>query len=391
MIKIFFLAILAVSLLASGVHLAFTVWFRPKKRRPVDLAPSFPRVSVLKPMKHMVDDLEANLESFFSLEYPNYEIVFGVDTLQDATVPVIRSLQERFPDIPVSVVATGHSDEVNPKIFKLAQMEADSRGDLLWVTDANTRVAADMLNRLMQEYRLSSAHVIFSPIRGTGSRSLGSLMENMGLSLFTSGNIITAWKLFKQQIIVGKSMLIERTALGHFGGFSYFSEYLAEDFMIGEVFENSGFKLSCNFTWIDNVNRTTTVKGFYQRMVRWAKLRLRLKPFYYFMEIILNPIILSLALPLAFPLIGSLAMGGVWLLKIILEYVNYLAVSREEGEPLKNLFILPLAVVLKDFILFVVYLVPFFSRTIVWYGGNMSIGRQTMISGWQERLVLEGA
>jgi cellulose synthase/poly-beta-1,6-N-acetylglucosamine synthase-like glycosyltransferase len=211
------------------------------------------------------------------------------------------------------------------------------------------------------------------------------------LSLFTSGNIIAAWKVCKQQIIVGKSMFIEAAALRCFGGFSYFSEYLAEDFMIGEVFENGGFKLSSEFTWIDNVNRSTTVRSYFQRMARWAKLRMHLKPVFYILEIALNPVILSLALPFAFPVGGVLMLGGVWLCKIILELANYLVIAREDQEPLRNLLALPAAVILKDFILLAVYLVPFFSRTIVWYGGDMAIGWQTRIQGTRERLVLEGA
>jgi ceramide glucosyltransferase len=391
MIKVVFLAILFVSLFITGIYLFFTLRFRPKKNITVDLGHYFPWVSILKPMKNLVDDLAENLESYFTLNYPNYEIIFGVDTLQDATLPFIHSLQSRFPDIPVSIIATGHSDEENPKIFKLAQIEPLSRGEVLWVTDANTRVNADTLNNLVLEYRRSSAQVIFSPIRGTGSRSLASLMENMSLNLFTSGNIITAWKVFKQQIIVGKSMFIEKAALGHFGGFSYFSEYLAEDFMIGEVFSKSGFKLSSDFTWIDNVNRTTTIKSFYQRMARWAKLRLRLKPFFYIMEIVLNPIALSIALPFVIPGKGIWVLAAVWFFKILIEFINYAVLHNGEREPLKNFLVLPLAVVLKDFILLAVYLVPFFSRTIVWYGGNVSIGRQTVITGRQERLVFEGA
>jgi ceramide glucosyltransferase len=391
MIILFFLAILAVSLCITGLYLVFTIWFRPKKKVMADLGNYFPLVTILKPLKNMVDDLAENLESYFLLDYPNYEIIFGVDTMHDDTVPFIRSLQTRFPDVPVSISATGHSDEENPKIFKLAKIEPLSRGEVLWVTDANTRVGADTLNRLVLEYRRSSAQVIFSPIRGTGSRSLASLMENMSLNLFTSGNIITAWKVFKQQIIVGKSMFIEKAALGHFGGFSYFSEYLAEDFMIGEVFSKSGFKLSSDFTWIDNVNRTTTIKSFYQRMARWAKLRLRLKPFFYIMEIVLNPIALSIALPFVIPGKGIWVLAAVWFFKILIEFINYAVLHNGEREPLKNFLVLPLAVVLKDFILLAVYLVPFFSRTIVWYGGNVSIGRQTVITGRQERLVFEGA
>jgi len=53
--------------------------------------------------------------------------------------------------------------------------------------------------------------------------------------------------------------------------------------------------------------------------------------------------------------------------------------------------LLPLAVVLKDFILLAVYFVPFFSRTIVWQGGNVTIGRRTRIGGRCEQLAFEGA
>ncbi|HSQ35026.1 MAG TPA: glycosyltransferase [Candidatus Binatia bacterium] len=391
MIKIVLLSVTVFSLVVYGAFLAFTLSFRPRKGARIALGSRFPRVSVLKPMKNLVDDIAANLESYFTLDYPNYELIFGLDSLDDASLPVIRSLGRRFPEIPVTIIATGHSDEENPKIFKLAKMEAAATGELFWVTDANTRVSSDTLNRLILEYGRSGAHVVFSPIRGTGSRSLPSLMENMGLNLFTSGNIIAAWKAFGQQIIVGKSMLIEKAALDHFGGFSYFSSFLAEDFVIGQAFENAGFTLSCDCTWIDNVNRSTTFAGFFNRMTRWAKLRLRLKPIFYILEIFLNPVALSLVLPLLFPTAGWLMLAGVWSCKIFIEFASFLVMSHGDQEPWGNLLRVPPAVVLKDLILLAVYVVPFFSRTLVWQGGNVSIGRRTRIGGQRELLALEGA
>jgi len=216
-------------------------------------------------------------------------------------------------------------------------------------------------------------------------------MENMSLNLFTSGNILTAWNLFGQQIIVGKSMLIEKAALAHFGGFSYFSEFLAEDFVIGEAFEDSGFKLSCSSVWIDNVSCSTTTRAFFQRMVRWAKLRLRLKPGFYVLEVLLNPIALSLALPFLFQARGWLLLAVVLAAKAAIEFASYRVLSWRPGEPLRHLALLPLGVILKDLILLAVYLVPFFSRTIVWQGGGIIIGRRTRIGGHRERLAFEGA
>ena len=66
-----------------------------------------------------------------------------------------------------------------------------------------------------------------------GSRTFASLIENTSLNFFTSGSIIAAWKLLRQHIVVGKSVLIEKKALGMLGGFGYFKNYLAEDFLLG--------------------------------------------------------------------------------------------------------------------------------------------------------------
>jgi len=390
MITTVFLSLVVLSLAVYGLFLAITLRFRPGREARFGAGLCFPRVTLLKPLKNRVDDLEANLESYFLLDYPNYEIVFGLDTMNDPSLPLIRSLQERFPQIPVRVVATGHSDQVNPKIFKLARMERLATGSLLWVTDANTRAGTDTLRRLVGEQQRRGAHLVFSPIHGVGSRSLGSLMENMGLNLFTSGSILAAWTLLGQQILVGKSMLIEKSALDHFGGFAYFSEFLAEDFVIGEAFENAGFTLSCAPTWIENVNRSTTVPGFYRRLARWARLRMRLKPAVYVLELLLNPLTLSLPLPWLLPGMGWQAMAAAWGFKIVVEAAGYLALSRRRGEPWHLLALLPAAVPLKDFILLLVYLVPFFSRTIVWQGGGVAIGRRTRIAGAREIPVLEG-
>ena len=192
-------------------------------------------------------------------------------------------------------MATGHPPFENPKVHKLARLESKSRGSLFWATDSNVRVAPDTLRRLVDEHLAHDAKVVFSPIRGSSSRTFGSLMENAGLNFFTSGSVIAAWFLGRQAIIVGKSMLVEREALETFGGFGYFKDYLAEDFLLGEAFAKSGFRVSTNCTWVTNVSQTATLKSFFKRLSRWAKLRYHLRRPVYLSEILLNPIVIALA------------------------------------------------------------------------------------------------
>jgi ceramide glucosyltransferase len=391
--KTLILLILAGSGAVLALFTALTVAFRRGRTDSGIDVREYPYVSLLKPVKNIDDDMAANLESFYRLDYPAYEVLFAVDDLKDPCVAMLEDLRDRYSHIKTSIVATGHPPFENPKVHKLARLESKSRGTLFWTTDSNVRVAPDALRRLVGEYLAHDAKVVFSPIRGTSSRSFGSLMENAGLNFFTSGSIIASWFLGRQPIIVGKSVLIERAALGTFGGFGYFKDYLAEDFLIGEAFRKSGFRVSTNCTWVTSVSQTATVDGVFKRLSRWAKLRYRLRTPVYLLEILLNPVAVALAGWAAFGRRGWMVLGAAAAAKIGLEYVNFLAVNTEDRRRLRNHLLFPAAVVAKDMILLAVYFTPFFSRQVEWRGGRIAIGRNTLIRipANVDNLVYEGA
>lgn len=385
--------LLALSGTALFLFTAFTVAFSRGRKSDGYGSREYPFVSLLKPVKNIDDDLAANLESFYRLDYPAYEVLFGIDDLKDPCVPILRALQARHPRIKTRIVASGHPPFENPKIHKLARLESKSRGSLLWATDSNVRVSPDSLRRLVDEYLARDAKVVFSPIRGSFSRSFGSLMENMSLSFFTSGGIIASWFLGRQPIIVGKSMLVEKAALETFGGFGYFKDYLAEDFLIGEAFKKSGFRVSTNCTWVTNVSQTATLKSFFKRLSRWAKLRYHLRRPVYIAEVLLNPIVVALAGWAALGRRGATVLAATVAVKVALEYANFLFVNPEDARRLRNHLLFPAAVVIKDLVFLAVYLTPFFSRQVDWRGGRMAIGKNTLIHipANVDNLVYEGA
>jgi len=394
--------IIFIILSLSGLYLvamtALVIWHRPttrQKKSPASSSPSqdYPLVSLLKPVKGMDDGLEANLESFYQLDYPLYEILFAVDDWQDESCALIKKLAARYPAIHTKILATGDPLTENPKIHKLSWLESESRGRLLWVTDASVRVEPQTLRRLVEKYSSSKAKLIFSPVLGTNSRSLASLMENTYLNFFTSGNIIALWKLFRQPVVMGKSILLDRAALKTFGGFKYFKDYLAEDYLIGKSFQDSGFKVDTNYIWIKNISEQASLKTFLKRTARWARMRSKLNRPAYLAELLLNPVVIALAAMAAFgapflKLALAVAAG-----KIILEYLNFLAVDSPDRKRLVNHLSFPVMVMVKDLLLFAVYLTPFFSSTINWRGHHFKIGKNSLITPQTdiEKLIYEEA
>jgi len=66
---------------------------RSAAKRQNPTAPRAPRVSILKPLAGSDDELEDNLESFARIDYPSYEILFGVADLRDPAFAVAHAIR----------------------------------------------------------------------------------------------------------------------------------------------------------------------------------------------------------------------------------------------------------------------------------------------------------
>jgi len=58
----------------------------------------------LKPLKGVDKALEANLESFFRISYPKFEILFSVDSKSDPAAQVVKRLIDRHPTVDAKLI-----------------------------------------------------------------------------------------------------------------------------------------------------------------------------------------------------------------------------------------------------------------------------------------------
>ena len=66
-------------------------------RRPKAIADYTPPVTIFKPLKGIDEGLEENLRSFFRLDYPVFQLLFGVADADDPAIAVVRRLLAEFP------------------------------------------------------------------------------------------------------------------------------------------------------------------------------------------------------------------------------------------------------------------------------------------------------
>src|SRR5580704_7985525 len=68
---------------------------------------SLPPVSLLKPVHGLESRLKENIESFFHLDYPHYEIIFAADLEDNAALAVVQEICSRYPKVSTHIVVTG--------------------------------------------------------------------------------------------------------------------------------------------------------------------------------------------------------------------------------------------------------------------------------------------
>jgi ceramide glucosyltransferase len=268
-------------LITSTVFAGIVLWAVPRflsERRAALAAlaarPGFvPPLSVFKPLSGAEPGLEPQLESFFTQDYPEYEILFSARSPQDAGLAVARRVAARHPRISVKFLATdGQPDYINDKVISMEKMESEAAHDIFVISDSDVRVTRDYLRAVALPFASASVGGMCCLYRGVAAQGgLWARLEAVGMSVEMSAGVLAARAMEGMQFTLGPTMAFRRETIRDMGGFKVTADFCSDDFILGNETHKLGQTVILSHHAIDHIVLNLSFLASMKHQVRWMK------------------------------------------------------------------------------------------------------------------------
>jgi ceramide glucosyltransferase len=232
-----------------------------------------PGVSILKPVKGVDSQMYAGLVSHCLQEYAGeFELLFGVSSLEDAAVREIARLRVEWPGVSIRLVECKERLGANGKMSNLVQMLPEARFEHVIVNDSDIRVSPYYLQRVMAGFTDEQVGLVTVPYVGRAERGLWSKLEALGISTDFMPGVLVARKLEGGiRFGLGSTLATTKTALAEMGGFEGLVDQLADDYELGARLSAAGYKVALVREVVETTVPAYTLRGFCEHQLRWAR------------------------------------------------------------------------------------------------------------------------
>ncbi|HMK90711.1 MAG TPA: ceramide glucosyltransferase [Methylocystis sp.] len=330
-----------------------------------------PAVSIVRPLRGVEAFSEETLRAAFELDYPNYELIFCVQSPHDPIIPLTQRLMAEYPEIEARLLVGDDYVSQNPKLNNCVKGWDAARHRYVALADSNALTPRDYILTMLAAFRDDTAMTVSMPI---GSRAAGfwAMVECAILNTFQA-----RWQYGAEAIGIGfaqgKNMMWRREVLDRAGGIRALASDIAEDAASTKIVRAQHLKVRLVDMPFEQPLGPRTAREVYSRHVRWARLRRVTFPAYYapeFMNGSLFPVVLGSYA--ALQLDGPAALTAAAILASL--YGSELALARICGWALD--WRLPFAMLARDAMLPVMFLDACLYDDFVWHGNAMTVAEQ---------------
>ncbi|MDB5397132.1 MAG: Ceramide glucosyltransferase [Rhodospirillales bacterium] len=240
---------------------------RSDNRRPLE----FPPVTILKPLCGDEPLLEEALVSCFQQDYPEFQIVFGIQDPKDPALAILRRVQDRFPNRDIAVVIDPTPHGPNRKVANLINMLPSAKHEVLVISDSDLHLPLNYLERLVAALEkpgtglVTSLYIGLPPMKKGWAARMGSTQITHG---FLPGVLLS--RALGREDCLGSTAMLRRDTLERTGGLRALVQLLAEDNVLGQRVRNLGLSVALADTVPSATVPEPSLRTLWQHEIRWT-------------------------------------------------------------------------------------------------------------------------
>jgi cellulose synthase/poly-beta-1,6-N-acetylglucosamine synthase-like glycosyltransferase len=187
-----------------------------------------PRVAVILPIKGVDDDTHANVQSLLDQDYPEYRLIFAVESDDDPVLGILEKMatEDSRIEIVVAGLATGRGQKVHNQLAAVERTTA--RDEVLAFMDADARPNAQWLRALVapllrEDIGATTGYRYYVPATAHAANKIVAVLNAQVAALFGPYRRTLAW---------GGSMAIRRGDFFKFGLDKSYQHALSDDYVM---------------------------------------------------------------------------------------------------------------------------------------------------------------
>ena len=333
-----------------------------------------PGVTLYKPLHGMDYELEQNLLSFCDQDYPNFQIVFGVSSPDDAAVGIVLNVINACPDVDIELVINGQINGQNPKISNLINMDTAAKHDILIISDSDMRVKPDYIDRVMAGFNDDKTGVVTCLYKGTPAPDLASNLGAMFISQWFAPSALIPITFGDMQHCFGATMAVKRDNLNKIGGLQALVTNLADDYTLGRLIREAGLDIKLGDVVIENIVEENGLKSLILHELRWARTIRSVEPLGFLSTFLTDAIPLSIILGVLFhyadyDLIWAVSpLVIAFCVRILLHFSTKVTFSSKQS-------LSPWIIPIRDLLSFFIRILCYTGRTVSWRNSELSVDK----------------
>lgn len=317
------------------IHIIALVYGKRKLHKlPPPISPEdLQGVSIIKPLVGVDSNLYYNLETFFNINYPAYELLFSVHDEQDPAIMIVQKLIERYPKVDAKLLIGMKYVGPNGKVNNMMKPFEASKYDLINISDSSIKAAPDCLLDMVGHMTPDTGLVLQMPFC-CDRKGFAGIYEKVFFGTMQARNMLSAVAT-GINCSTGMSSMVRKEIIERSGGLQHFAQYLAEDFFLAQETVNQGYKIRLSNKLAMQNSGFYSVDHFHQRLTRWGRLRVATVPTLIILEPVSECILQGLLLSWAVEFLFGVSPMAFFLMHVLVWFlVDYTLLNICQNGPL---------------------------------------------------------